>query len=122
MTTPREKFLILMLGALVLPIALAVFLAGASEGESTLTVVNHGKLPISGLTLVGDDGHRVQMRPMAPGDSARFVFKGLHERDYSAEVLRSDGSTETVFLSDVSDGVGIDDTLVVSDTSAVLGR
>ncbi len=92
------------------------------DGHSTLTVVNRGKLAVSDVTLIGawrPRAHRVGS--VSPGDSVRFVIKGLGEDYYTGVLRRSDGSTDTVtFERQVSDGMGIDDTLLVSDTSAVL--
>lgn len=124
-----------VVGATIIGFVLAVlallFAIVSQDGSSTLTVLNRGKLAVADVTVIRNPNRGIGRRPFPPrrlgrveaGDSVRFVIKGLGEDFYSSVLIRSDGRTDTVeFYGQVSDGMGCDDTLLVSDTSVVLRR
>jgi len=103
--------------ALLALLAIGFFVGSKTQGTSTLVVVNRGSFAVSRLTLRAGQGESRQLQPIAAGSSMRFEIRQLREDTYSADLMRADGSSNTVRLGTVSDGMGIADTLFVSDST-----
>jgi len=116
---PRKaRFILLGVAGLLVVMAVLVMVAldASREGESSLLIVNRGSNPLTRITLQGSRGDEQHLKSVGPGDSIRYELTGLKEEYYSLEVTRADSSgfwTPVGVM--VSDNVGVDDTIYVSD-------
>lgn len=108
--------------AFLLALGLVFLVPHGPVGPSTLTVLHRGNVRITALELFTATGGRRALDVPAPGDSMRYFLRGLPAGTWRARVTRADGHVSEAALGPVVGGLGIDDTLWISDSTATIRR
>lgn len=108
--------------AFLVALALVFLVPHGPVGPSTLTVLHRGMVRITALELYTAAGARRALNVPSPGDSMRYFLRGLPEGTWRARVTRANGRVTEAALGPVVGGLGIDDTLWISDSTASIRR